>query len=114
MVTYPSCLRSHDWIRHPHYIIYYLLFYYTTFIFTDTYLHDDLKNKVYDNNNKIIFTLLYDLLNSDIDECTDGPNDCDNNAECDNTVGSFTCTCNTGYSGNGVTCAGTDLFFINV
>ena len=42
----------------------------------------------------------------DIDECTDGVDDCDTNANCDNTVGSFNCTCNSGYAVNGVTCTG--------
>ena len=31
---------------------------------------------------------------------------CDVNATCANTNGSFTCTCNEGYSGNGVNCSG--------
>jgi hypothetical protein len=31
--------------------------------------------------------------------------DCDDNATCNNTDGSFTCSCNAGYTGDGVTCA---------
>ena len=42
----------------------------------------------------------------DIDECTEDKDDCDANAHCNNTVGSFECTCNDGYSGAGVTCEG--------
>ena len=42
----------------------------------------------------------------DIDECISGTDNCDLNASCNNTDGSFTCTCNTGYSGDGVTCEG--------
>ena len=38
----------------------------------------------------------------DINECSAGGNNCDPNAECTNTLGSFTCTCNQGYSGDGV------------
>ena len=41
----------------------------------------------------------------DIDECT-GSNPCDENANCNNTVGSFTCACNVGYVGNGFNCLG--------
>jgi hypothetical protein len=41
---------------------------------------------------------------TDIDECAATP--CDVNAACVNTDGSFTCTCNTGYSGDGFSCAG--------
>lgn len=42
---------------------------------------------------------------SDIDECATNP--CDTNANCTNSAGSFTCTCNTGYTGNGTFCEGT-------
>ena len=31
---------------------------------------------------------------------------CDGNAVCTNTPGSFTCACNEGYSGDGITCTG--------
>ncbi|CAH1266832.1 NOTCH3 [Branchiostoma lanceolatum] len=41
----------------------------------------------------------------DIDECVHNNNNCDTEATCTNTAGSFTCTCNTGYTGDGVTCA---------
>ena len=43
----------------------------------------------------------------DIDECADATlNNCDVNAFCTDTVGSYTCTCNTGYTGDGFTCTG--------
>lgn len=43
---------------------------------------------------------------ADINECaTGGRNDCDVNATCTNTKGSFTCACKAGFSGNGVTCS---------
>lgn len=42
----------------------------------------------------------------DIDECTDGDSSCDVNAVCTNTHGSYTCTCQSGYSGDGVICEG--------
>ncbi|MBU1218553.1 hypothetical protein KKF34_04020 [Myxococcota bacterium] len=41
---------------------------------------------------------------SDINECTEGTHTCDTNASCINNTGSFTCTCNPGYSGDGYTC----------
>ena len=39
----------------------------------------------------------------DVDECKN-PLACDSNAECTNTEGTYTCTCNTGYFGNGLLC----------
>ena len=40
----------------------------------------------------------------DIDECDVDTDNCDMNAVCDNTIGSFGCTCNPGYSGDGTVC----------
>ena len=40
----------------------------------------------------------------DINECAAGADNCDANAKCSNTIGSFTCACNHGYEGDGVTC----------
>lgn len=34
---------------------------------------------------------------ADVNECDDGTNDCDLNADCLDLDGSFTCTCRTGY-----------------
>ena len=42
---------------------------------------------------------------SDIDECLE-QSPCDQSAMCTNTPGSFTCTCNDGYRGDGMTCTG--------
>ena len=43
---------------------------------------------------------------SDIDECALGTDNCDANAECTDTDGSFNCTCNPGFEGDGVNCTG--------
>lgn len=37
--------------------------------------------------------------NIDVNECTNGENDCDENASCENEPGLFTCKCNDGYTG---------------
>ena len=50
-----------------------------------------------------IYILLYFI---DIDECETGTDNCDVNATCTNRVGNFTCTCNQGYHGDGVSCDG--------
>jgi mannan endo-1,4-beta-mannosidase len=39
-----------------------------------------------------------------INECARGVDDCDSNAECVDTDGSFNCVCHAGFSGNGHTC----------
>ena len=50
-------------------------------------------------------TAVYLLL--DVNECDDpGGNDCHRNASCTDTIGSYTCTCMLGYSGNGTYCEG--------
>ena len=43
---------------------------------------------------------------ADIDECITGLDNCDINADCANTPGSFDCSCIAGYDGDGVTCHG--------
>jgi len=40
----------------------------------------------------------------DIDECNAGTDNCAEGATCMDTDGSFTCTCNAGYTGDGVNC----------
>ncbi len=42
---------------------------------------------------------------SDVDECAANVDNCSANATCTNTMGSFACACNAGYTGDGVTCA---------
>ena len=44
------------------------------------------------------------IIVSDVDECTTDTHNCDANAVCTDTDGSFTCSCNSGYSGDGTTC----------
>ena len=43
---------------------------------------------------------------SDINECNASAKVCDVNANCQNTLGSYLCSCKAGYSGNGETCKG--------
>ena len=41
---------------------------------------------------------------SDVDECLNNP--CHSNATCNNTLGSFLCTCKKGFTGDGRNCTG--------
>ena len=43
---------------------------------------------------------------TDVDECSDRTHNCHGDAWCDNSVGSFACTCYDGYTGNGEICEG--------
>ena len=43
---------------------------------------------------------------SDFDECASNIHNCDLAASCSNTEGSFTCSCNNGYIGDGHQCSG--------
>ena len=45
------------------------------------------------------------LLSTDINECERGLDNCSVNADCTNSIGSFSCACVQGYSGDGVTCS---------
>nr|XP_058951787.1 fibrillin-1-like [Pocillopora verrucosa] len=50
--------------------------------------------------------LIYcDMINEDTDECKEDNHDCDPNANCTNTYGSYKCTCTEGYTGDGHSCA---------
>ena len=42
----------------------------------------------------------------EIDECASDTDNCDINADCINTGGSFQCVCREGYDGNGLVCTG--------
>ena len=48
---------------------------------------------------------------ADDDECTSGEANCDRNAKCINTLGSYKCDCVPGYSGDGYTCRGLTLLY---
>lgn len=48
----------------------------------------------------------------DLNECELSLDDCDRNALCEDIVGSYNCTCNFGYSGNGTLCSKLDYIII--
>ena len=47
------------------------------------------------------------IIISDVDECSAESAPCDENAECTNSDGSFSCLCKQGFTGDGKTCQGT-------
>ena len=49
---------------------------------------------------------------ADIDECAMDTDNCAKNATCLNTPGSFNCTCNEGYTGDGTSCVGKHIPFV--
>jgi len=61
------------------------------------------KTKATNKNTRLIYFMSF-LMLADIDECTSSVHDCHSFASCTNTVGSFSCSCNHPYTGNGKTC----------
>ena len=53
---------------------------------------------------------IYWVYSSDIDECNAANNSCHENAWCNNTQGSFNCSCKPGYEGDGYNCTGKILW----
>ena len=49
--------------------------------------------------------LVFRVCDKDVDECSDpSKHKCSKEATCTDTVGSFICSCNAGFNGNGVSC----------
>uniref|UniRef100_A0A0G4GSQ9 EGF-like domain-containing protein n=1 Tax=Chromera velia CCMP2878 TaxID=1169474 RepID=A0A0G4GSQ9_9ALVE len=51
---------------------------------------------------------LYGMVSIDLDECTLNTHNCGGNATCTDTTDSFTCACNSGFTGNGTDCSDID------
>ena len=77
-----------------------VLVYLLTLFRAEIYLYDPW---YYFVASKVSYVHIYSR--SDIDECQE-QSPCDANAMCTNTLGSFTCVCNDGYQGDGLTCTG--------
>ena len=54
----------------------------------------------------MVFDRLQFFPSTDINECEADEVPCDGNAQCVNVDGSFNCTCNEGFGGDGFTCVG--------
>ena len=53
-----------------------------------------------------VMSILLLIFVLDLNECANNTDNCDVNAYCDNTVGSYNCTCYPEYTGNGTSCTG--------
>ena len=53
------------------------------------------------------------LLLLSVDECAEEKDNCHADAFCTDIPGSFTCTCNSGYTGDGTNCTGTFVIITN-
>ena len=72
-------------------------------------LNDDLFFVISDLNDDLFFAISYQngdlfFVILDINECLTGKDDCDENATCTNTHGSYLCACNRKFTGDGVNC----------
>ena len=54
---------------------------------------------------------MFYIAHIDINECASSP--CSSDATCSNTDGSFQCTCNSGFSGNGIICIGKKILILS-
>lgn len=60
-----------------------------------------------------IFIVYLQISSADVDECLTQKANCDQNAVCTNTIGSFVCSCKDGFQGNGTFCTGNGYTIIN-
>ena len=61
----------------------------------------------------VSFYLYFFYIYTDIDECSSNSDNCAEQATCSDTEGSFLCSCNTGYSGDGINCNGIVIISFN-
>lgn len=65
------------------------------------------KLKILTFSTATIEVIYFFPLFKDVDECSSSKhNNCSSNADCSNLPGSFKCHCKSGYTGDGVDCAG--------
>ena len=80
--------------------------FYTTHIMHINQLPEKMKPITVHAAYIICLLTLYIFFCVDIPECERELDDCDANANCINIYGSYSCICNTGFTGDGFTCAG--------
>ena len=85
--------------------------------FAKVYMYERMLNKLLQQHNpQVLLSLVsyaFFFVSLDIDECSADPGPCDENADCTNTDGSYSCNCKQGFDGDGEVCEGkTDLPFL--
>jgi len=65
-----------------------------------------MKHEKRDSITNEILLIIMCCCDVDVDECAVNNGGCDEHAFCDNTPGSFICTCMGGYFGDGFNCTG--------
>ena len=58
------------------------------------------------SSNYLVLSTVAIVVVTPVDECSDNTDNCHEQATCNDTDESFTCTCNAGFEGNGTFCAG--------
>ena len=67
---------------------------------------------VFNSYEVYIIGIILQYTITDVDECTQATDDCHLNATCDNTIGSYSCECATGLTGNGIVCDGMYMYVL--
>ena len=62
----------------------------------------------------VFLFLHFPIQSSDIDECIESDHNCSVNATCTDTEGSYNCTCEAGYEGNGFICKSTFMIKLHL
>ena len=70
--------------------------------FQNNLLQANTVNIIHSKSSSIFPNLIF----ADLEECATNTHNCDVNADCVNTVGSYSCKCRAGYTGDGQTCNG--------
>ena len=79
-----------------------------TFVHDGTFIKRKKKHFIYMMHEKCRQCFINEiyLLSPDLNECVNETHDCHKKSTCTNIDGSFTCSCNPGYFGNGTYCQG--------
>ncbi|XP_068687094.1 fibrillin-1-like isoform X1 [Montipora foliosa] len=76
-------------------------------LYIQSHLEFKLRTDLQSPNNALYESILVEIIQPrDIDECSTGEHNCSHVAVCNNIIGSYNCTCQEGYVGDGRKCSG--------